>query len=190
MRNHQNYRGTLTTADETHSFVPIQYSAKLVRSAFLGMLCVCTILTSPHSDADECQSSTVARKLNIEKLTIDFETLDDKKGGYVATLKNGDLVMASFLQCGLGMHAHFYSRNPVAKEQRAKTLRWFLAAVLPSQAAYASLEKQVNSTADFSDKKPHVFTGGNEEKHVFEFKASESPLFHTVLHYRWDSPAH
>lgn len=166
------------------------YRAQCVRSAFMGLLCMCVISTSPVSSADECESSTVTRKLDIEKSTIDFETLDAKSGNYVATLKNGDLVMASFSQCGLGMHAHFYSRNPATKEQRIKTLHWFLAAVLPSPAAYASLGKQVTSKADFSDKKPFTLTSVNEERHVFEFQASESPLYHTALHYRWEPPAH
>lgn len=167
-----------------------QYRAQFVRTAFLGLLCMCFTLTSPDSTANECESSTVARKLGIEKSTIDFETLDTKSGSYVVALRNGDLVMASFSQCGLGMHAHFYSRNPVTKEQRAKTLRWLLAAVQPSPAAHASLEKQVNSKADLSDKKTYTLTSGNEERHVFEFQASESPLYHTVLHYRWEPPAH
>lgn len=166
------------------------YRTQCARSIFLGMLCICVISTSPESKADECESSTVARKLGIEKSTIDFETLNTKSGSYVATLKNGDLVMASFSQCGLGMHAHFYSRNPVTKEQRAKTLRWLLAAVQPSPAAFASLEKLINSKADLSDKKTYSLTSENEEKHMFEFKSSESPLYHTVLHYRWQPPAH
>lgn len=168
----------------------LPYRTQFVRTAFLGMFCMCFILTSPDSNADECESSTVARKLGIEKSTIDFETLDTKSGSYVAALKNGDLVMASFSQCGLGMHAHFYSRNPVTKEQRAKTLHWLLAAVQPNPAAYASLGKLVNSKADLSDKKTYTLTSGNEERHVFEFQASESPLYHTVLHYKWDPPAH
>ena len=100
------------------------YRAQFVRTAFLGLLCMCFTLTSPVSTANECETSTVARKLGIEKSTIDFETLDSKSGSYVAALKNGDLLMASFSQCGLGMHAHFYSRNPVTKEQRSKTLLW------------------------------------------------------------------
>lgn len=165
-----------------------QYRTQFTRATFLA-LCMSIILTSP-SGADECESSTPARRLNIEKSAIDFESLDTKSGSYVAALKNGDLMMASFLQCGLGMHAHFYSRVPVTREQRAKTLRWLLAAVQPSPDAYASLEKQVNTKADLSDKKSYTLSTGNAERHVFEFKASESPLYHTVLHYRWEPPEH
>lgn len=167
-----------------------QFSAQLLRAVPLGILCMCAISTSPDSSANECESSTVARKLGIEKSTIDFETLDTKSGSFVATLKNGDLVMASFSQCGLGIHAHFYSRSYMTNVQRTKTLRWFLAAVLPSPAANSSLQKRVGSKVDLSDKKPFMLIGENEERHVFKFQASESPQYHTVLHYRWDPPAH
>ena len=179
-------------AEESFLRVPHQYGVSLVRRALLGMFCTAALLASAGVHADECESSTPPRKLGLEKSTIEFETLDQKRGSYVAALKNGDLVMASFSQCGLGMHAHFYSRNPLAKEQRSKTLRGFLAAVLPSQAAYESLAKQLNSTTDLADKKTQTLTSAHEETetHTFEFQASESPLYHTVLHYRWNPPLH
>jgi hypothetical protein len=151
---------------------------------------LCSFLAAPTVFAQECESSTVARRLGIDKATIGFETLDEKKGDYVATLKNGDLVMASFSQCGLGMHAHFYSRTPITGEQKDKTLRWFVSAVLPSQAAYAALAKQIDAAAGATDKNTLTLTGANEESHSFEFKNSESPQFSSVLHYRWNPPLH
>jgi hypothetical protein len=171
-------------------FTSLQHRARIPRAARLGIFCLAALLAPFASGADECETSTTARRLNIEKSTVDFETLEEKRGNYVATLKNGDLVMASFQQCGLGMHAHFYSRNPVAPAQRARTLRWVLAAVAPGPAVYQSLEKQMGSVMGASDKTTYTFSDANEESHVFEFKASESPLFQTVVHYTWNPPQH
>jgi hypothetical protein len=163
------------------------------RSACALFFCVCFVwsfLAAPGVGAQECESSTVARKLAIEKSRIRYETLDEKRGSYVATLKNGDLVMAWFSPCGLGLHAHFYSRTPITEEQKGATLRWFLAAVLPNAAASASLGKQIDAPSTSVDKKTYTFTGANDESHTFEFKASESPLYRSVLHYRWNPPLH
>ena len=155
-----------------------------------GVLSLYFLLLPFAANASECESSTVARKLGIEKAKLSYETLDKKSGTYVATLKNGDLVMASFLRCGLGMHAHLYSRKPIASEQRAAAIKWLLAAVLTSEAEYASVEEQVNIRADYADGNAYTFDSDNEESYSFEFKPSESPLFHTVLHYRWNPPLH
>lgn len=190
MRNGQDCSGISSTLDKAfHVFSPAR-SAETARRAFFSLLCLCSILISPTVGAEECESTTVARRLGIDKINISFETLDEKKGSYVATLKNGDLVMASFSQCGLGMHAHFYSRTPITNELKNKTLRWFLSAVLPSQAAYASLAKQIDSAASSADKKTYTFTSANEESHTFEFKTSESPQFSNALHYSWNPPLH
>ena len=190
MHNGQDYSGISTTPDEALPCFSPPHRTKTARGAFIKILCLCSILAAPTAVAQECESSTVARRLGIDKATIRFETLDEKQGSYVATLKNGDLVMASFSQCGLGMHAHFYSRTPISGEAKSKTLRWFVTAVLPSQAAYAALAKQIDSAASATDKNTYTFTGANEEAHSFEFKPSESPQFSTAFHYSWNPPLH
>ena len=188
MRNSPNQCGAPTTDRRGVSFRPLQCRMTAPQIARFGIFCLVALLASPATHAEECESRTTARRLNIEQSTIDFETLDEKQGNYVATLKNGDLVMASFQQCGLGMHAHFYSRNPIAPEHRAQTLRWFLVAIAPSQTVYKSLEKQLGSVVEPSDKKTYSFADANEERHVFEFKVSETPLSRYVLHYTWYPP--
>ncbi len=190
MHNGQDYSGISTAPDEALHVFSSPRSTKTARMALITILCLCSILVAPTVFAQECESSTVARRLEIDKTTVSFETLDEKKGSYVATLKNGDLVMASFSQCGLGMHAHFYSRTPITGEQKNKTLRWFVSAVLPSKAAYAALAKQIDAAAGAADTKTVTLTGANEESHAFEFKTSESPQFSSALHYSWNPPLH
>lgn len=190
MDSSSGQRGKSPATGIAVSLLARQCRAKVPRAARLGMLCLAALMAPPATVADECESSTTARRLNIEKSTVDFEALEEQRGNYVATLKSGDLVMASFQRCGLGMHAHFYSRNPVAPEQRTRILRWFLAAVAPSQAVYQSLEKQMGSVQGATDKTTYRFSDANEESHVFEFKASETPLFQSVVHYTWNPPQH
>jgi len=152
-------------------------------------LCLCTLFLVHTVNASECLTNTPARKLSIDKSEIKFETLDKNSGQYVATLVNGDLIMASFLQCELGMNAHLYSRKAISTTQRAATLRSFLSAILPNNISYAAYEKQIDSSINYVNDK--TYTLSNEsESHSFEFKASESPLFKTALHYRWQPPLH
>lgn len=156
---------------------------------FIRKILLFTLLISPSIHAEECDTNTVARPLNIEKSTIKFEQLDKKAGEYVATLQNGDLVMASFLQCGLGLHAHLYSHRTLTGDQRAQTLKWFLAAVLPSPEIYKALENQIDASKGYEDNKTYTVSD-DMESHDFEFKASESPLFKTAVHYSWQPPQH
>ena len=198
MRSGQDCSGRPATPDEALRAISLPSCAVTAQKLLLAILFISAMLAAPTVTAQECETNTVARRLGVDKARINFETLDEKNGRYVATLKNGDLVMASFTQCGLGMHAHFYSRAPITHALRIQTLRWFVSAVLPGQAAYAYIEKQIGpamtspttSPAIYSDKTDYTFTGTNGESHTFEFKTSESPLFSTALHYRWTPPSH
>lgn len=146
------------------------------------------ILLSQTVYAEECEVSTTARKLNIDKTMINFDALDKKMGEYRAILKNGNLLLASFAQCSLSAEVHFYSRTAISEDQRSNTIRWLLASILSPQY-YQGIEKQIKTSTQYLDSK--IYTVSNEfEAYGFEFKPSVSPLFKTVLHYTWLPPEH
>lgn len=136
--------------------------------------------------APACEVSTTARALNITGTEPAFQTLDAEQGHYVATFENGDLLLAAFSQCGLGMHAHYYSRTALNEQQRAERLAAFLAAVLPNQEVYKRLQGAL-AQAVLRDGQV-IGIPDTMDSHDFVFQAAESPLFHTVIHYTWIAP--
>lgn len=151
------------------------------------LIVILSMLLSPAAGAFECDAHTMPRRFDLSGQEVSHEALDEEKGNYVVLFKNGDLLLAAFSTCGLGMHAHYYATAPLTKVEQTVRLRWMLAAVLPSRSIYEELEQQLVDSPSL--KKGDIVSFGDEfESHDFVLSDSESPLFSSVIHYTWNPP--
>lgn len=168
----------------------VHYEIEKIMRCTLSLLKYIFLLlafASQLARATECDVYTTPRNLKLSENKVAHQMLDREGGDYVVIFENGDILLASFNQCGLGLHAHYYAREPLIMSERTERLKWMLFAVLPSREAFERLKSQLTKWSDpANDQVMSVYDGS--ETHDFTFRASESPLFKTSLHYTWNPP--
>lgn len=136
---------------------------------------------------DDMGAYTIPRTFELGGQNTKYEVLDETNGNYIVLFENGDFLIASFEQCGLGLHAHYYSTRDLGTPARRERLRWMVAAVLPSREAFEEVEPQLKQLPTPDDGTVLRLTTAFDS-HDLTFGVSESPLFRTVIHYRWNAP--
>lgn len=154
-------------------------------------------LVSIALHAEDCIVSTTTSALESDKSLLSKEVIDEKTGKYIAIYKNGDLLLASFAPCDLGLHAHFYSRELIPATAQVNRLNMFIDLVQGKGEASNKLKSYVKADALPATGQPIILTvSGMEdepvpgESHQFVFKTDESPLYRSAIHYNWNPPQH
>lgn len=140
-----------------------------------------TLATTAH--AEDCMVSTdpPARLSTLP----DVMQHTDKSGVYQVTFAGGDLILAKYGTCELALSAHYLLRTDAS----LKNIEDFLAAVVPAQGQAASLVQQLQEKGPLSSGQS-VSLEGENDGHLLSIQPASSPLFKTVVHYRWQAPQH
>lgn len=156
--------------------------AGFIRLGLGGALLLLTL-----GQALACETVTTARELPIDKTLLAQTSLNEESGQFVAAFKNGDLLIANFSQCGLGLDAHLYLHKSLSDEsqRRAQSLR-FLAWLWPQE----DLSAQLKAIPVLPTHEPIALAGAAGDGHELRIVKAESPLFAAVIHYTWLAPEH
>jgi len=145
-----------------------------------------TIFSTP-SYSEDCHASTDARALMSTLPELQSEKLIARTGKYSAVLKNGDIVMAMFTTCGLGLSAHYLSVKPLNSNERMAHVKMFLSHILPSQSVVNKVIPQLQGFKGNSFDKAVVLEGLGDQ-HQVVIKPSPSPLYSLDIQYNWIPP--
>lgn len=160
-------------------------SAQLKRFTPLFLLLL-TILSGP-SHGEECLASTDARPIMSNHPELQSEKLIADMGKYSAVLKNGDIVLATFSTCDLGISAHYLSVSALTSEERMARVTMLLTQILPSAAVISKVTPQLENLKGSSFDQPVVLDGLGDQ-HQIVIKPSTSPLYKLDIQYGWIPP--
>jgi hypothetical protein len=160
-------------------------SAQLKRPPSI-LLLLLTVMSGP-SHGEGCLASTDARPVMSTSPELQSEKLIADTGKYSAVLNNGDIVLANFATCELGMSAHYLSRSALNAEERMARVKMFFTRILPSEAAVSKVIPQLaNLNGNNFDKA--VVLEGLGDQHQIIIKPSASPLYKLDIQYYWIPP--
>lgn len=137
--------------------------------------------------ASECIVSTTPRALFSGMENVTEEHFEPEKGKYSATLTNGNTLTARFDLCALGLRASYLIERD--DEPLSEKISFLLTRASPSNISASALSSQVSSHSDEDFRRGVVLQGANGN-HWVQVKNSPSPLYATVIHYRWIPPEH
>jgi hypothetical protein len=150
------------------------------------LLLLLTLVSGP-SHGEECLASTDARPIMSTSPELQSEKLVADAGKYSAVLKNGDIVLAKFATCDLGMSAHYLSKRELTAEERMARVKMFLTRVLPSAVVVNKVIPQLaNLNGNSFDQA--VVLDGLGDQHQIVIKPSTNPLFTLDIQYTWIPP--
>lgn len=139
--------------------------------------------------ANDCLTSTNPPHIIGNFPGIVDEKLDSDNGVYLASLENGDQLMAHFAQCGLALRGHYLLRSEHSEEDRKAKITLFLSRILPSQHGADKVVAQFETRQE-TDFKEGVILQGQNDEHKLTISAAKSPLFSHEVHYEWLPPQH
>ncbi len=137
--------------------------------------------------AEDCLVSTDARLLMKGYPDLQSEKLIKKDGQYSAILKNGDIVLAKFSTCSLGMSAHYFSVKKLNNDELLKRLTMFLSRTVASEMVAKKVLAQL-ANLDANKFKQAVILEGLGSQHQLIVKPSTSPIFKQHIQYDWIPP--
>lgn len=153
------------------------------------LLVASLIIPALPCQAEDCLVSTDMRPLLSKAPELQEEKINTKDGRYSALLKNGDILVAQFATCDLGIQAHYFSVTNLNDQQLKQRVHMLLSSVLPSDTVAGKVLPQLDSLSVEALKQPQIFQGLNDE-HQIHIQPSPSPAFHTLISYDWIPPQH
>ncbi|WP_226664177.1 hypothetical protein [Microbulbifer aggregans] len=150
---------------------------------------VATILFAASSSlmAKECVISTTPRALFTGVEGVVREHFEPEKGEYSATLKDGSSVTARFDLCGLGVKASYLIEHESGR--LSEYIKVLLVSAIPSEDTARTISSQVVKYSEEDFRRGITLQEANGG-HRVQVKDSPSPLYETVIHYRWVPPEH
>ena len=145
------------------------------------------ILWSLSSFAEDCLVKTDLRPLMTGVTDLQEEKTNVADGRYTAVLKNGDVIMAQFATCDLGMQASYMSVKALDNAALMQRLEMFITRVLPSDTVVTKVLPQLKALKPAALQKPVILQGLNDQ-HQVVVKSAASPNFHTIIQYNWIAP--
>ena len=139
--------------------------------------------------SEDCMVTTDSRSLMTGSALLQEEKLNKADGRYSAVLKNGDVILAQYASCDLGMQAHYLSVMPLGDAELKQLLEVFLTRVLTSDAVVKKIAPQLKSLSSATFQKPVILQGLNDQ-HQLIVRPAASPNFHTIIQYNWIPPEH
>lgn len=144
-------------------------------------------LASTPSYSEDCPVTTDARAIMSTIPNLQSEKLITSTGKYSAVLKNGDIVMATFSTCGLGMTVHYLSVRPLTSNERMTHVKTLLNRILPSEAVVKKVMPHLEEFMGNSFDQP-VILDGLGDQHRLLITPSPSPLYTLDIQYDWIPP--
>lgn len=161
----------------------------IIMKTLKSLLFTAIIFWSMSAYSEDCLVTTDARSLMTGLVTLQEEKLSLEEGRYSAIMKNGDVILARYASCDLGMQASYLSVKPLADAELMQLLEIFLARVLVSDEVVKKVLPQLRSLSLAALQKSVILQGTND-KHQIVVKTAASPNFHTIIQYNWISPEH
>ena len=137
--------------------------------------------------ADNCLVSTDTRLLMNSSPSLQSEKLLKKDGQYSAILKNGDIVLAKFSTCSLGMTAHYFSIKELSNDELLQRVKMFLTRALPSETVVKKVLPQLDGLSANKFNKTILLEGFGSQ-HQIIVKPSKSQIFKQHIQYDWIPP--
>lgn len=137
--------------------------------------------------AAECPVSTDTRLLMKSHPNLTKEKLVKKDGQYSAQLKNGDIVLAKFSTCSLGMSAHYFSVKKMSDDETLARVKMFLSRVLPSEQVANKVLPQL-AGLEVNKLKQAIVLKGLGSQHKIIIKPSASTIYKQHIQYDWIPP--
>jgi redox-regulated HSP33 family molecular chaperone len=151
------------------------------------LLLIALMLWSMSSNAEDCLVKTDTRSLMTGMAGLQEEKINVAEGRYTAVLKNGDVVLARFATCDLGMQANYLSVKALDNAELRQTLEMFLTRALASDAVAKKVMPQIKALSAAALQKTATLQGLNDQ-HQIVVKPAASPNFHTIIQYNWIPP--
>lgn len=137
--------------------------------------------------ADDCMVTTDARQFMAGAAQLASHQLDTTDGQYTALLKNGDIIIARFAQCDLGLTAHYFSVKDLNANELEHTLKMFLGRLLSSDDLMKKFGPDISRFSS-NNKNGPLSLPGNGDAHQLSVKPSVSPLYQLHIQYEWIPP--
>lgn len=151
------------------------------------LLVIALAFWSLSSNAKDCQIKTDLRPLMTGMPALQQEKIIAAEGRYSAVLKNGDVVLANFATCDLGMQANYMSVKALDNTELMQVLEMFLTRVLPSDVVAKKVLPQLKGLS-FAALQNTVTLQGLNDQHQIVVKSAASPVFYTMIQYNWVAP--
>ena len=154
------------------------------------LILVLICLVPPVSHGNDCLVSTLPPAAVDHYPGVVESKINKKKGYYVATLKNGDQLMAYFAPCELALRAHYFLQSKLSAAELNELTGLFLANVLPAQGDREAILKQFHDQAGEADLILGIVLKGINDSHKISISESQSSFFEKEIHYEWQPPLH
>ena len=151
------------------------------------LLLIALVFWSMSSNAEDCLIKTDVRPLMTAMASLQEEKILDTEGRYTAVLKNGDVILARFATCDLGMQANYLSVKALDNTELMQVLEMFLTRVLASDAVAKKVMPQLKGLSTAALQKTVTLQGLNDQ-HQIAVKSASSSTFHTMIQYNWIAP--
>lgn len=150
------------------------------------LLLIFSVFTFP-SYAEECMVSTDTRSIMKSHPDLQSEKIIEKDGQYSAVLNNGDIVLAKFSTCSLGMSAHYFSVKKLSNSELLERIKMFLGQAVASKDEANKALPQLDGY-DVDKFKDAVVLTGLGSQHQLIVKPSASTIYKQHIQYDWIPP--
>ena len=152
-----------------------------------SLLIIALVFWSMASNAEDCPVKTDMRPLMQGLASLQEEKIIAAEGRYTAVLKNGDIVLARFATCDLGMQANYMSVKALDNTELLQVLEMFLTRALASDVVAKKVIPQLKGLSTAALQKTVTLQGLNDQ-HQIAVKSASSSTFHTMIQYNWIAP--
>ncbi len=152
-----------------------------------SLLFIALAFWSMATNAEDCVAKTDVRPLMTGMPALQEEKIIVAEGRYTAVLKNGDVVLARFATCDLGMQANYMSVKVLDNTELMQVLEVFITRVLASDTVAKKVIPQLKGLNSAALQKTVTLQGLNDQ-HQIVVKSATSPSFQTMIQYNWIAP--
>ena len=152
-----------------------------------SLLFITLAFWSLASNAEDCVVKTDVRPLMSGMPALQEEKIFATEGRYTAVLKNGDVMLARFATCDLGMQANYMSVKALDNTELMQVLEMFLTRVLPSDTVAKKVLPQLKGLSSAALRKTITLQGLNDQ-HQIIVKSATNKNFNTMIEYNWIAP--